>query len=124
MGTIDWCMMSKARAELAIAERDGDLAKAGELTHAVLPRLTKELEQVPPSCPQSEPWMYGSPRPDSSSALEISTMRPLSLSILAPYAVGECAGWRGDEWWRDAGRASDFSSHCGGRITIHWHSGR
>lgn len=40
------CAVAQARAELTVAERDGDLARAGELTHAVLPRLTKELEQV------------------------------------------------------------------------------
>mmetsp|Transcript_13663 Transcript_13663/g.32655 ORF Transcript_13663/g.32655 Transcript_13663/m.32655 type:complete len:510 (-) Transcript_13663:306-1835(-) len=37
--------LAEARAELAIAERDGNLGRAGELTHAVLPRLEKELAQ-------------------------------------------------------------------------------
>ncbi|KAL3930427.1 MAG: hypothetical protein SGPRY_001541 [Prymnesium sp.] len=41
--------LAEARADLAIAERDGDLVRAGELTHAVLPRLEKELQQVLPN---------------------------------------------------------------------------
>ena len=37
--------LQQARADLAVAERDGNLARAGELTHAVLPRLEREVEQ-------------------------------------------------------------------------------
>ena len=37
--------LQEARSDLANAERDGDLGKAGELTHAVLPRLERELQR-------------------------------------------------------------------------------
>lgn len=37
--------LQQARADQAQAERDGDLARAGELTHAVLPRLEREMKQ-------------------------------------------------------------------------------
>lgn len=37
--------LQDARADLAAAERDGNLARAGELTHAVLPRLEAELKR-------------------------------------------------------------------------------
>lgn len=37
--------LQQARADQAAAERDGDLARAGELTHAVLPRLEREMKQ-------------------------------------------------------------------------------
>ena len=37
--------LQDARADLAAAERDGNLGRAGELTHAVLPRLERELKR-------------------------------------------------------------------------------
>ena len=37
--------LEQARKDLAAAERDGNFAKAGELLHAVVPRLERELEQ-------------------------------------------------------------------------------
>jgi ATP-dependent Clp protease ATP-binding subunit ClpB len=37
--------LQQARADLAAAERDGVLSQAGELTHAVIPRLEAELAQ-------------------------------------------------------------------------------
>ena len=37
--------LQQARNDLAAAERDGDYARAGELTHAVLPRLEREMKQ-------------------------------------------------------------------------------
>ena len=37
--------LGQARSDLAAAERDGDLRRAGELTHAVVPRLEAELAQ-------------------------------------------------------------------------------
>lgn len=51
--------MVQARADLAIAERDGDLVRAGELTHAVLPRLEKELQQVLPEGGRLRGKLYG-----------------------------------------------------------------
>jgi len=37
--------LQQARAEVAGAQRDGNMARAGELTHAVIPRLERELLQ-------------------------------------------------------------------------------
>ena len=37
--------LEEARAEEAAAERDGNLGRAGELTHAVIPRLQMEVQQ-------------------------------------------------------------------------------
>jgi len=37
--------LQQARADLAVAERDGDLVRAGELTYAIIPRLEKEFSQ-------------------------------------------------------------------------------
>ena len=37
--------LQSAKADLAAAERDGDLVRAGELTHAVIPRLENEISQ-------------------------------------------------------------------------------
>jgi ATP-dependent Clp protease ATP-binding subunit ClpB len=37
--------LQQARAEVAGAQRDGNMARAGELTHAVIPRLESELLQ-------------------------------------------------------------------------------
>merc|ERR1719440_2720798 len=37
--------LQQARVDLAGAERDGNLSRAGELTHAVLPRLEQELKK-------------------------------------------------------------------------------
>ena len=37
--------LQTARADLAVAERDGDLQRAGELTHSVLPRLEGEMRE-------------------------------------------------------------------------------
>jgi ATP-dependent Clp protease ATP-binding subunit ClpB len=36
--------LDQARAELEIAKREGNLAKAGELSYGVIPQLEKQLE--------------------------------------------------------------------------------
>jgi len=45
--------LQQARSDLAAAERDGNLMKAGELTHAVIPRLEAELTQWEGAVPQA-----------------------------------------------------------------------
>mmetsp|Transcript_15476 Transcript_15476/g.49174 ORF Transcript_15476/g.49174 Transcript_15476/m.49174 type:complete len:524 (+) Transcript_15476:280-1851(+) len=37
--------LQKARAELGVAEREGDLVRAGELKYSIIPRLEKEFSQ-------------------------------------------------------------------------------
>jgi len=45
--------LQQARSDLASAERDGNLMQAGELTHAVIPRLESELLQWEGAVPQA-----------------------------------------------------------------------
>ena len=41
--------LEKAKAELDIAKREGNLAKAGELSYGVIPQLEKQLENAEPT---------------------------------------------------------------------------
>ena len=38
--------LDQARSELEIAQRDGDLARAGEISYGVIPQLSKQLEEA------------------------------------------------------------------------------
>jgi ATP-dependent Clp protease ATP-binding subunit ClpB len=62
--------LQDARADLANAERDGNLGRAGELTHAVLPRLEAELKRWESEAPSGGD--------DSGGMLAEQVRRPLA----------------------------------------------
>ncbi|MWD27907.1 ATP-dependent chaperone ClpB [Aquicoccus sp. SCR17] len=61
--------LDRARADLEIAKRNGDLAKAGELSYGVIPQLEKQLAQAEQQEEQGEVMVEEAVRPEQIAAV-------------------------------------------------------
>ena len=84
--------LDKARAELEIAKREGNLAKAGELSYGVIPELEKKLteaENAESNAMMVEEAVRPSRSPASSSAGPVSRPRKCWKA-----SARNCCGWK------------------------------